>query len=217
MGFFQSLGKFVTGIVTPPGTHAAQSQRELQSNTANQIGGLVPQSADIYRKQQQFQQEQMPFAQAGVRQLANATTAGGRAGQWASFQGQANANAQSQFNRNKSMFTGNPALQDAYRMQALNQANDASNEYGAQINSSTGIHNALSQYLMALGTQHPDAQGLLGLASGVYGQPRVQVGKGLGDYLGQVAGLAMAGGGGGAGGISPDTAFKLGSGGVNVF
>jgi hypothetical protein len=104
-----------------------------------------------------------------------------------------------------SKFAGNPALAQGYSLDAANQANANTGNYAAGLNSAAGENSAWGNYLATDSALSPNYSGADSLTGTLNNQPTVQVGQGLGGFLGTALGSYFGGGalsGGGSSGAA---------------
>ena len=170
---------------TPAGTSQAEGQQNRNSGAAGYAYNLLPGQSQYEKMQQGYQMQDAPQTQNAWNQLAGFTTQGGRNQLVNSYGQQQQGMAQGNAANADSMFAGNHGLAQGYQLDQMNQANTNTANYQNEINSPQYLQQA---YQALAGTQ-PTAnyQGLNSLLQGVYGQPNVPVGQGLGGFLGSAA------------------------------
>jgi hypothetical protein len=178
----------MSNIFTPPGTSQRNSQVDRQSGASTQLSGLLPGETAYQQQLQNFRSSQLPNLEQGVQNAYYNTTQGGRNAQVAAYGAQQQAHANSAAGQANAEFAGNPTLAQGYQLDQQNQANQATNNYAGYVNSPQEQNSAWGQYLNANQAASPNYSGATQLASGVYGQPQVPVGQGLGGFLGEALG-----------------------------
>jgi len=192
-----SFGSFFTSIFTPSGTNAKRAQEADQAKVAGGYQGLfdalLPYIQDSIKSGGQLE----PMRQAEIRRQLMLASPGNSAARQRMFQNQVfnnairSANTQSALNR-AAGFSG--AYNAGARNAAVNQANDLSNKYAAEMNSPEGMmaNSQMRLGAIAQGQSNPQLGMLNNFSDGVYGRPAVQVAQGIGGSLGSLLGTAAS-------------------------
>lgn len=193
-----SLGSFVSSVFARPGQNAANDQAKnnqgIQSygsgliNNPGGFGSLLTQQAG-YANGLEGQRE------STINNLANSYSDPRIAQQAAARQKNSIFGNASRANSQLLGLGGSPGLQHGLQQQNLNSAVGQANQVDLHYQSPEYHQQQLMNLLQTLqgGQQTPALQGVQGAASLAYGAPQVQVGQGLGDILGGLAGQAIGG------------------------
>jgi hypothetical protein len=191
------MGNFVNSIFTPRGTNAREAQEADQGKVSGGYQGLfdalLPYIQDSIKSGGQLE----PLRQAEIRRQLMLASPGNNAARQRMFQNQVfnnairSANTQSSLNR-AAGFSG--AYNAGARNAAVNQANDLSNKYAAEMYSPDGMmaNSQMRLGAIAQGQSSPQLGMLNNFSEGVYGRPAVQVGQGAAGQIGQLAGTAAS-------------------------
>ncbi len=181
---------WLSSVLTPPGENAAEGVEQNKQTAANYSQSDLAPWNSYLQGQIGFQQKQQSQAQNAVNQLGTFTTQGGRDQMVNAYNNWAQGTAANQATQSNAKFAGNPALGQAYGLDAMNRANQQTSQYAQKINSPEGEAQAYQSYLQGLQSQSPDFTGLSQLTGNVMGQPSPQVGQGLMSYLPTIASMA---------------------------
>jgi len=166
------LSSFIDHATTAPGTSVAQGQNQKTGSVqGNALDKFNQQSTD-YGTDYGFYRSLMPADQSAIHSLLAMLSPGGQGQavqtQWQKLLNQGYATGAQESNA----FTGNPALQNAVRLDALNRANDQAGSYANQLGSPSGQINILRQILQTIGTARPSLKDLGTLGGLVYDRPQ---------------------------------------------
>lgn len=181
-------------IFTPPGTSAREGEQQRQSNANGQLAGLLPGEVGYQKQLQGFRSSQLPNMEQGVQNAYTNTTQGGRNAETDAYGAEQQAMAREAQGQAGSKFAGNPGLATGYSLDATNQANDNTGKYAAELNSPAGENSAWSAYMGRDAALAPSYSGADSITGTIDGQPPVQVGQGLGGFLGSALGSWATGG-----------------------
>jgi hypothetical protein len=184
MGFF--LTDMAQSAFTPPGTNARRQQEKDQGKFAHYAQDLAPGEYDYLKGAQQYRAQHWGDTTAALDTLAKGTTQKGRDEQSSWFQNTQTAGARDMAGHAGAMFGGNPDLAQGFGLDQMNQANSRSAQYQGYLNSPEAESQAMNAWLQGVNGV-TNYNGLSQLGGLVYGQPQVNVGAGLGDFLGSAA------------------------------
>ena len=166
------LSSFIDHVTTAPGSSTAQTQsKSAEAVQSNALAQYVQQSAN-FQPDYAFYRSLVPAQQSAIHGLLALLSPGGQ-GQAVQAQWQKLLNqGLSVGSQESGAFAGNPALQHAVRLDALNRANTLAGNFANQLGSPTGQLDALKQILQSVNAARPSVQDLNTLGSLVYNRPQ---------------------------------------------
>ncbi len=183
------LSSFIDHATTAPGSSLAQGQAQKTGSVqAGALANFNQQSGD-YGTDYGFYRSLVPGQQSALHGLLAMLSPGGQdqaiQSQWQKLLNQGYASGAQQAGG----FSGNPALQTAIRLDALNRANNQAGAFANQIDSPAGQMGVLRQILQTIGSARPSLKDLGALGSMVYNRPTT---KPVADPLGSLAQSALS-------------------------
>lgn len=192
---------WLSSALTPSGSHAKKSQEKRQKKVATTAGDLLPLISDDLKSELEFAHSFEPTRRAIVQQLLSNQGSGNLQANADNYRRAALSNAgesgAQEANMLKGQGYGAGATQGAMDSSYQNALRDA-NTYQSNLYSPDAQTARQMQQLQTLGyAMTPTSWGNFDqAASAIYGEPPVQVGPSPLDYLSQIAGAFMGGGGG---------------------
>lgn len=195
MGF--NIGSAISSAFTPPGQHAAQGRDERNSSAQQMFGNLLNQYGKLGSQQIGFANSLEPQYESNLLQgISGLGESGTQAGIREFGNGANERAAQSAQSTNMTLRSQGYNPGSSVTEGANNAAQAATNQFAREQSSAQAKAQRASMALQFImqGMSPSSFSGLSQLGSGVYGQPAPYVGKGIGDYAGQLAGMYASGG-----------------------
>jgi hypothetical protein len=205
-----SLGSALQSLFTPSGTNAQQGQQGRQGSAASQASQLLNDLFPSLTQEANYAGSLEPQREADINRAIMLSSPGNAQARTAIYNASAQANAANAAkqaalqDQSQGLSPGFSAGQNAA---IQNDAAAAENAYQQnQLSPQAALANANSALgAVSSGMAMPELPALSGLSGVVYGQPKIQVGQGLGGMLGGLAGDYLSSGlfGGGGGSSQP--------------
>jgi hypothetical protein len=212
----------MSSVFTPPGTNAASSEQARQWNAAADSGQLLNDLFPSLQEEANYAGSLEPQREEDINRAMMLASPGNAQARTSIYNAQveANANQAAQQAALQDQAQGlSPGYQAGANSAIQNAAAAAENQYAQQqLSPQQALANAQTELgAVSNGMAMPELPALSGLTGLVYGQPKVQVGQGLGGFLGGLAGDYLGGdfgalGGSGGGGGSTSGGGNWGTG-----
>lgn len=201
------LGSALTSAFTPPGATAASNEQQRQGQVGSDASKILDDLFPSLGQEANYAGSLEPEREQDINRALMLTSPGNAQARTSLFNASANANAaQAQKQAALADQAGglSPSFESGQNQAISNAAAQAENAYQQQqLSPQQSLANANSALgAVASGMAMPELPTLSGLGGLIYGQPKVQVGQGLGGVLGGLAGDYLGGLGGGGGGGS---------------
>ncbi len=206
-----AVGSALQSAFTPSGTNALQGQEAQQAGLTGDYAALLKQMFPSLQQEQAYSDSLVPTQEADMNRMLMLASPGNQQARTQMVNNAAYSNAaqaSKQADQADAAAGLSPALTAGQNQGITNAAAEQANQYQQMINSPqyqlSQAQNLMGQLQQA--QQLPGMAELGQLTSGIYGAPRVELGQGLGQFLGSMAGDYLGGlgrgeaGGGGSNG-----------------
>lgn len=185
----------MSSIFTAPGTNQRDQQNQQYLNVGSDASSLLAQLMPLLQQQQGFAAGLEPQRQSLINQFLQTLNPSNYNSMAQTVGNQAMSQAQDRARYAGGMFGANSGAAKGAWNQGLNSATSARNTYLANLWNPQNRQQQLGAGIGMIGSSAtPGLQNFGQLASTVYGQPQIPVGKGFGDILGGLAGSFLGGG-----------------------